>query len=72
MQHAERLCDHILLIAKGRKIFDGTVSEAKATIPRRVMLESSSDVASLSSIDGVMEIVRGDDVEASDLAKQQW
>jgi hypothetical protein len=36
------------------------------------MLESSSDVASLSSIDGVMEIVRGDDVEASDLAKQQW
>ena len=72
MQHAERLCDHILLIAKGRKIFDGTVSEAKATIPRRVMLESSSDVASLSSIDGVMEIVRGDDVEASDSAKQQW
>jgi|TARA_B110000240_G_C13476409_1_gene443284 ABC-2 type transport system ATP-binding protein len=36
------------------------------------MLESSSDVASLSSIDGVMEIVRGDDVEASDSAKQQW
>ena len=72
MQHAERLCDHILLIAKSRKIFDGTVSEAKATIPRRVMLESSSDVASLSSIDGVMEIVRGDDVEASDSAKQQW
>ena len=72
MQHAERLCDHILLIAKGRKIFDGTVSEAKATIPRRVMLESAGDVASLSSIDGVMEIVRGDDVEASDSAKQQW
>ena len=72
MQHAERLCDHILLIAKARKIFDGTVSEAKATIPRRVMLESAGDVASLSSIDGVMEIVRGDDVEASDSAKEQW
>ena len=38
MQHAERLCEQILLIAKGRKIFDGTVSAAKATIPRRVTL----------------------------------
>jgi ABC-2 type transport system ATP-binding protein len=72
MQHAERLCDHILLIAKGRKIFDGTVSEAKATIPRRVMLESAGDVASLNSIDGVMEIVRVEEVDVSDSAKQQW
>src|SRR5438105_3986880 len=27
MQHAERLCDRILLIAKGRKILDGTLAE---------------------------------------------
>ena len=72
MQHAERLCDQILLIAKGRKIFDGTVSEAKATIPRRVMLESAGDVASLNSIDGVMEIGRGGEVDTHDSAKQQW
>lgn len=72
MQHAERLCDHILLIAKGRKIFDGTVGEAKATIPRRVMLESTDDVSSLNSIAGVMEIVRGEELDASDSAKQHW
>jgi len=72
MQHAERLCDHILLIAKGRKIFDGTVGEAKATIPRRVMLESADDVESLNSIPGVMEIIRTEDSVASDSTKQQW
>lgn len=72
MQHAERLCDHILLIAKGRKIFDGTVSEAKATIPRRVMVESADDVASLSSIAGVMEIVAVEETVASDSTRQLW
>ena len=30
MQHAERLCSRILLIAKGRKIFDGSLAEALA------------------------------------------
>ena len=58
MQHAERLCDHILLIAKGSKIFDGTIKEAKATIPRRVFIETSNDVSSLHGIDGVLNIVR--------------
>ncbi len=72
MQHAERLCDHILLIAKGRKIFDGTVNEAKATIPRRVMLESADNVASLKSIAGVIEITKTEELDASDATKQQW
>lgn len=72
MQHAERLCDHILLIAKGRKIFDGTVSEAKATIPRRVMLESTDDVSSLKSIAGVTEAIQIKDFDSTDAAGQQW
>lgn len=58
MQHAERLCDHILLIAKGCKIFDGTIKEAKATIPRRVQIETNNDISSLHGIDGVLNIVR--------------
>lgn len=72
MQHAERLCDHILLIAKGQKIFDGTVDEAKATIPRRVMLESLDDVSSLGDIGGVSEVVRmeANDTQAS--SASQW
>ncbi len=56
MQHAERLCDHLLLIAKGRKIFDGTVAGAKATIPRRVLISTENGVDPLASLDGVAAI----------------
>lgn len=69
MQHAERLCDRILLIAKGSKIFDGTVLEAKATIPRRVILETTDDITPLRIIEGVNEIVRAD---KKDSANNEW
>ena len=38
MSHAERMCDRILLIARAKKIFDGTMPEARALIPRQVRL----------------------------------
>lgn len=57
MQHAERLCDRILLMAKGRKIFDGTVAEAKRTIPRRVRIETEDDIAPLRELAGVVAIL---------------
>lgn len=57
MQHAERLCDHILLIAKGCKIFDGTINEAKATIPRRIFIETNNDISGLRGIDGIQEVI---------------
>jgi ABC-2 type transport system ATP-binding protein len=69
MQHAERLCDHILLIAKGRKIFDGTISEAKATIPRRVLLETDDSIDELKRINGVTDIEPFEDSEA---VAKQW
>ena len=72
MQHAERLCEHILLIAKGRKIFDGTVNEAKATIPRRVMLESADDISSLKTIEGVSEVMQVEELAPGELTKPQW
>lgn len=72
MQHAERLCDHILLIAKGRKIFDGTVAQAKATIPRRVVIESIDDVQRLSTIAGVADITKLDADGASATDAPQW
>jgi ABC-2 type transport system ATP-binding protein len=56
MQHAERLCDHLLLIARGRKIFDGTVASAKATIPRRVLISTQSRIDALGGLDGIAEI----------------
>lgn len=72
MQHAERLCDHILLIAKGRKIFDGTIAEAKATIPRRVIVETSDDINALHNIDGVTEITEVDVESSEGSVINQW
>lgn len=43
MEHAERLCDRILLIAQGRKAFEGAVSEALALAPSVAMLETEGD-----------------------------
>lgn len=43
MEHAERLCDRILLIAQGRKAFEGTVPEALALAPSIAILETDGD-----------------------------
>lgn len=43
MEHAERLCDRIILMASGRKVFDGTTQAALAEAPRRVNLASEMD-----------------------------
>lgn len=40
MEHAERLCDRILLIARGKKAFEGTVNEALALAPSVALLET--------------------------------
>src|SRR5690606_24010907 len=43
MEHAERLCDGIVLIARGRKVFDGTTEQARAAVPRQVVLEAGAE-----------------------------
>jgi ABC-2 type transport system ATP-binding protein len=53
MQHAERLCDRILLLAKGKVIFDGAIAEARRLVPRRVIIETEDDVSPISSLSGV-------------------
>src|SRR5690606_3447395 len=50
MQHAERLCDRLLLLAQGRKVFDGTKDQARAALPSRLTLTSRLDPASLPSV----------------------
>ena len=52
MQHAERLCDRLLLLARGRKLFEGTQDEARATLPAQLSLVSREAPMSL---DGVSE-----------------
>lgn len=57
MQHAERLCDHVVLLAKGRKVFDGTVAEARSHAPRAVVLEGGVDRAAVAALPGVEQVV---------------
>lgn len=58
MEHAERLCDQIILINQGRKVFDGTVPEALGQVPRRVILEVADDTDLSNLLGGLGEIVR--------------
>ncbi|MGH7026175.1 ABC transporter ATP-binding protein [Brevundimonas sp.] len=53
MQHAERLCDKVVLLARGNKAFEGTVDEARATSPRFLELEGALDHAAVSALPGV-------------------
>ena len=56
MEHAERLCDRILLIARGRLILDGSLAEAKRTVPRRVRLETEDDIGPLRGLEQVVAL----------------
>jgi ABC-2 type transport system ATP-binding protein len=53
MQHAERLCDQVVLVARGRKMFDGGVDQARAAAPRRLLLEGGLDRAAVAALPGV-------------------
>jgi ABC-2 type transport system ATP-binding protein len=43
MEHAERLCDRILLIAEGSRAFEGTVEQALALAPSAALLETDGE-----------------------------
>jgi len=53
MQHAERLCDQVVLLAGGRKVFDGKVSEARAAAPRTLVVEGVFDPSAMSELPGL-------------------
>jgi ABC-2 type transport system ATP-binding protein len=56
MQHAERLCDRIVLLARGKKIFDGSISQAKRMFPRRVRIETDDSIAPLRELREVASV----------------
>lgn len=56
MQHAERLCDHVVLLARGKKVFDGTVAQARGHAPRALVLEGALDEAAVAALPGVGHI----------------
>ena len=63
MAHAERLCERIALMARGRKVFEGTVGEARAAAPYRLTLEGAITQGDVAALPGVarVETQAGDD-----------
>ena len=53
MAHAERLCERVVLMARGKKAFDGTVDEARAAAPRRLVLEGAASDDDIRALPGV-------------------
>jgi ABC-2 type transport system ATP-binding protein len=54
MAHAERLCDRLAIIAGGKRRFEGTVAEARGTLPMRahyVPREAGDGIATLLPAD---------------------
>ena len=50
MQHAERLCDRLLLLRKGRKRFEGTIDEARDTLPAHISAVARADIAEVPGL----------------------
>ncbi len=70
MEQAERLCDRILLIHRGRKLIDGTVDDIRSQFPsRRLAFAGEGDFSWLRTLPGVTDAhitVGAADVELAD------
>jgi ABC-2 type transport system ATP-binding protein len=60
MQHAERLCDRLILIARGRKVFQGDQAAARATLPARLTITARGDPKRLPGVAEAEAIGGGD------------
>ena len=56
MQHAERLCDRVVLIARGRKAFDGEVAAARTRAPRTLILEADIPEDAAGALPGLSDV----------------
>ena len=62
MEHAEQLCDNIVMVHRGNKVLDGTPSEIlKTSDSRRILfepLDPSADMEKIRQTPGVLDIAR--------------
>jgi len=57
MEQAEKLCDHICMISRGRKVLDGTIGDVKAKFGRNsIQVAFEGDGQFLRSLPGVREM----------------
>jgi ABC-2 type transport system ATP-binding protein len=57
MEHAERLSDQLVIMTRGRKVFDGTLSQARALMPRRARIAATGDLNFLAEAPGVTAVI---------------
>jgi ABC-2 type transport system ATP-binding protein len=57
MAHAERLCDKVVLMARGEKVFDGPVAQARAAVPQRLVLEGALTTDAVQALPGALKVV---------------
>ena len=57
MAHAERLCDQVVLLARGKKVFDGTVAEACAVLPDQLLISGAITPEALGALAGAVRVV---------------
>lgn len=56
MEHAEKLCDYVALINKGKKVLDGPLSEIKRNFGRNIIsIEIEGDGANLPAIPSIID-----------------
>ena len=60
MQHAERLCDRLLIISRGKRLFEGTLKEAQRTQPVRVQLRAEENLDFLRQLPGATHLQKLD------------
>jgi len=80
MEHAERLCDRIILMAGGRKVFDGSTDAALSKAPRRMVIGSDDDRLKelmspfakdiMSRDDSALNLILKDDAKSQDILER--
>ena len=65
MQHAERLADQLVVLARGRKLFDGNLDEARKLLPRRAHIGADADLSFLSALPDVASVAPPNGVDSS-------
>lgn len=66
MQHAERLCQRLLLLRRGRKRFEGTIDEARGQLP------STIDAVAPAAIAEIPGVVHAIERRALDGGLSEW
>lgn len=56
MEHAERLCDRFLILAKGKSRFEGTMAEARTAFPPQLIVRTPAAADTLANLPGVVSI----------------